>query len=368
MNFIEKLKNKGIPCPIVMGTEVLGSYPDIYSQRREKGVLSGLEPDFLDVEGLKTYIEPWRYIVGMAIPYGLLPMNRLPQPNEISSVSIMAWEWDYHLAIKTLINEALGSAYIYQIHVDQGPLPERYMAMKMGIATAGRSQMLIHSEYGTAFHLAFIMTNFESREEGVVSFLEETAVTNVTNLPFELSLACKNCHKCQNHCPVKALTGEADFDATKCISALTQKKGMLSEMEMRAMGRQLYGCDLCQLACPTNSPLSKDKTCLLPNRLNVNRVNPLTILKASQKTFTRDFGKMGFSWRGLGVSKRNAIINIGNFGNLGHLEALETAKKDWEHSGNEILAKTAQWAIHQIKERHHRKGSENERLKSTAGN
>lgn len=389
MNFIEKLKEKGILCPIVMATESIRTYPDIYSGRGEEGLLSGLEPNFLDEESLKTYIKPWKYIVGMAMPYNLLPINPLPQPNEISSISLMAWEWDYHRGIKTLIEEALGSSYIYQIHVDQGPLPERHIAVKMGIAMAGRSQMLVHSEYGTAFHLAFIMTNFEKRDEEPVGFHEATDLTDSTELtnlaksnnpsnisnissgnnrPFELSPACKGCNKCQRHCPGKALTGEADFDANKCISALTQKKGMLSETEMKAIGRQLYGCDLCQLACPTNSPLSKRKYNLLPNRVRMNRVDPLTILKASQKNFVRDFGEMGFSWRGLGVSKRNAIINIGNYGNLGYLEELERAKGDWEHSGNEILTKTADWAIHQIKEHHHRKGSENERLKSTAGN
>ncbi len=75
----------------------------------------------MDREGLKAYIAPWKYIVGMAIPYGLLPVNRMPQPNEISSISIMAWEWDYHQIIKELIEETVGIEYIYKIHVDQGP-------------------------------------------------------------------------------------------------------------------------------------------------------------------------------------------------------------------------------------------------------
>ncbi len=107
---------------------------------------------------------------------------------------------------------------------------------------------------------------------------------------------------------------------------------------------------------------------VLPDRVNFNRVDPLTIIKASQKTFARDFGKMGFSWRGLGVNKRNALINIGNYGNLNHLEVLEMARKEFENNGNEILVKTSEWAIHQIKEHHHRKGSEYERFKSTIGN
>ncbi len=41
MNFIEKLKNKGISNPVVIETEPLGTYPDIYNQRKEKESLSG---------------------------------------------------------------------------------------------------------------------------------------------------------------------------------------------------------------------------------------------------------------------------------------------------------------------------------------
>ncbi len=118
--------------------------------------------------------------------------------------------------------------------------------------------MLIHSEYGTAFHLTFILTNFEkilSKKDGekefeVPDFALLPTIDLFKNKAFELSPVCINCRSCQNHCPGNALTGEAEFDANKCISALTQKKGLLSEKEMEIIGGQLYGCDICQLCCP----------------------------------------------------------------------------------------------------------------------
>lgn len=360
MGLIERLKEKGVAHPVVMETRGVLDYPDIYMKRREGDQLSGLEPEFCQKDGLIAFLSPWKHLIGMAIPYGLLPKNRRPQAGEISSVSIMAWEWDYHQKIKELIEDALGQGYHYQLHVDQGPLPERHIAIGMGIAKAGRSQMLIHPEYGSAFYLAFLLTNLENEER-------DYALKPFMSPDFELSSKCETCRQCQLHCPTKALSGEADFDGRRCISAISQKKGLLKDWEMRALGRQLYGCDLCQLSCPTNSPLVDSSSNILPDRMTVNRINPLEILNGTQKTFVNDFGKMGFSWRGLGVSKRNALINLGNYGSLIHLEVLEQFKAVYEGNHNEVLAKTAQWAIRQIKERHHRKGTTHERLKSIIG-
>lgn len=360
MNLIHQLKENGITEFAIIETEKLTSYPEVYHLREGKGQLTGLEPSFYDADKFLDYIKPWQHIIGMAIPYGLLPKNRMPREEQISSVSIMAWEWDYHKKIRNLMDQILGQSFDYQLHVDQGPLPERHLALVMGLAEAGRSQLLIHTEYGTAFHLAFILTNLEDSSE-------KFGGTGVAVSGYKLSSKCINCRQCQWHCPTKALTGESDFDGSHCISAITQKKGLLTDWEMKAMGRQLYGCDLCQLSCPVNSPLNCTMDNILLDRESINRLDPLVILNASQKTFVKDFGEMGFSWRGLGVIKRNALTNLGNYGHTNHLEVLNDLVRNYETTQNDILAKTAHWAIHQIKERHQRKGTAHEGLKSIIG-
>lgn len=374
MNLIDQLKSGGILDPVVLETKELTSYPEIYLKREADGQLTDLEPNFNHQEGLLAYLKPWKHIIGIAIPYGLLPKNRQIEKEAISSVSIMAWEWDYHQKIRSLLQEILGQTFEYELHVDQGPLPERSLAMLMGIAEGGRSQMLIHPKYGTAFHLAFILTTLEENggDFEIKSFkgnhFDNPELNKFGVLNFNLSSKCSNCRQCQLNCPTKALTGEADFNGKRCISAITQKKGLLSDWEMKGMGRQLYGCDLCQLSCPVNSPLNSTVDNILSDRETVNRINPMVILAASQKSFVKDFGHMGFSWRGLGVTKRNALINLGNYGSVSHLEALEGYKSSYVASQNEVLDKTAQWAIHQIKERHQRKGTTHEGLKSIIGN
>ena len=342
---IRRLEEMGIDRPKIMSVEALTGYPDPYFIRESLGDLTGLEPDFNHSEGLKAYLLPWKYMIGMAIPYELIPENRTCKAEEISSVSIMAWEWDYHQKIREGLTAALGTEASYVIHIDQGPLPERYLAMQMGIAEPGRSQMLIHPEYGTAFHLAFILTDLEASGD-----LEITEYC--PGKSFELSKACLNCKACQVHCPSGALQGEAEFKGKGCISAITQKKGLLSTEEMDFLGRQLYGCDICQLSCPVNTPLSRFKKGILPQRKSMNRLAPEALLACTQKTFKAKFGQMGFSWRGLTVSKRNALINIGNYGSLEHLELLNQLIASQQVSENQVLYETCTWAKEKIIKRH----------------
>ncbi len=333
----KRLEKIGVNRPKVMSVSALTAYPDIYFKRECSGALTGLEPDFNHFQGLQSYILPWKYIVGMALPYDLMPKDKSYMPKELSSISIMAWEWDYHEKIRAGLRAVLGTDSHYEVHIDQGPLPERYLAMQMGIAEPGRSQMLIHPEYGTAFHLAFILTNLEVTE-GI------DIVETFPGKAFKLAEFCSNCKACQVSCPSGALLGEADFEPSRCISAITQKKGMLSSAEMDLLGRQLYGCDLCQLSCPANMPLSTLKKSFLPQRETMNRIDPEMLLACSQKTFKAQFGQMGFPWRGLSVSKRNALINIGNYGFLDQLAILDEFMQSQRGSEDEVLYQTCVWA------------------------
>ncbi len=337
---VQALKEAGFDEIRAVPVSAVLDYPNIYWEREAQNQLTGLEPDYRNKQGLLQYLEGYESILGVTVPYALLPECRVAEEKHISRVSIMAWAWDYHKVIENRIREALQNFDGYKIHVDSGPLPERSLALKMGLAKRGRSQMLLHDRYGSSFYLAFIL---------VKEALDLSPKCEGKDAQIALAAICLNCRKCQAHCPSGALTMESDFDGKKCISAITQKKGVLSEVEKRSIGLQLYGCDHCQLSCPANSPLFKTQL----NRDNIilkskthNALDPSEILTYTQRTFKEVYSTAGFTWRGARVSKRNALINMANSQNGHWLAVVEAFIHTLEKSSerDEGLYETAQWA------------------------
>jgi epoxyqueuosine reductase len=79
----------------------------------------------------------------------------------------------------------------------------------------------------------------------------------------------EGCTECMKACPTGALSAPFTMDATRCISYLTYNSrygpAELPAEEVRAcMGEWVYGCDLCQLACPLNAKTWREGTELFP--------------------------------------------------------------------------------------------------------
>lgn len=345
-SILEALSHIGIHHVKMMPISRVNEYPKIYNDRASKGQLSGLEPNYQNLDELRAYLQGYETIIGFAVPYALLPSEREARDGEISRVSIMAWDWDYHAVIHKSIEGALENVTKYKLHVDSGPLPERSIALQMGLARRGRSQMLLHETYGSAFYLGFLLIPQVMTEADIETHIKVDNNFNATLL----ADACLNCRKCQDHCPSGAIFGESDFDGKRCISALTQKKGQLTVSERASIGFQLYGCDHCQLACPANSPLFKASQ----NRLEPilisksnNALSPEILLTLSQKAFKEKYLGKGFTWRGVKVSKRNALINMANSKDEIWVPIIETFIESMEKSQNidDDLYETAIWAL-----------------------
>lgn len=344
---LNRLEALGIERPSVLPVSEVTDYESIYEKRRLENKLSGFEPNVFEKASVRQYLAPWQTIIGLAVPYVLSAPKTPVGLHTISQISIMAWEWDYHQEIKKMLESVLEDAGEYAIHVDSGPLPERSIALKMGIAKAGRSQLLIHPKYGTGFYLAFILTNMQP-SSAVFDRINHEGTQDST---FILADSCKHCRRCQNSCPSGALTGESDFDGTRCISALTQKKGPLNDWEKKSIGCQLYGCDICQIACPANQAQNRLELTHLKfpvYRQTINQIDPRELLTLSQKAFLRTYGHMGFAWRGVKTMKRNALINMGNSRDGYWVDVLKAYINSRGAQDDAELIEAAQWALTQL--------------------
>jgi epoxyqueuosine reductase len=156
---------------------------------------------------------------------------------------------------------------------------------------------------------------------------------------------CGSCTRCIDACPTGALTSPREMDASLCISYLTiEKRGSIPRELREGIGRQVFGCDICQDVCPWNrkAPIASDPGMQPRPEL----VNPaLDWLAGLDK---ESFGKLFFGspikrakFEGL---RRNIAIAMGNSRSSRFLPTL----KNWTESGDPVLAEAASWAIEQI--------------------
>ena len=124
--------------------------------------------------------------------------------------------------------------------VDTGPVVERALAAAAGVGWTGKNTCLIHPRLGSFGFLAVLLTSLPVQDEKVLAALPDR---------------CGSCRRCLEACPTGALTAPYQMDAARCISYLTiEHRGAIDAGLMERMGRQVFGCDICQDVCPWNSP------------------------------------------------------------------------------------------------------------------
>jgi epoxyqueuosine reductase len=135
------------------------------------------------------------------------------------------------------------------------------------------------------------------------------------------------------------------MDASRCIAYLTiEKKGVIAEEFREPMGRQVFGCDICQDVCPWNrrAPIAVKDGMVARREL----VNPALDWLAGM-----DAVKFKEWFKGSPLERtrrkrlhRNVAIAMGNSGEARFLSQLE----EWSGSEDEVLAESAQWALTRI--------------------
>ncbi len=215
-------------------------------------------------------------------------------------ISVGAVGIDYHILLKELLTDLVSrlekyKKFEYKIFVDNGPLYERELGKKAGLGFYGRNCNIISDKFGSFFYIGYIIADLDLQlSDEVIDKLE----------------LCNSCGKCIEACPGNALsTTEIKCDYRKCASYLTQKKEELTEEEMKIIGINIYGCDICKNVCPYNNNTYIDKV------YNIDEARPDLnfLINMTKSHFNNTLKKTSAGWRGLKIIKRNAYIALKNY-------------------------------------------------------
>ena len=251
---------------------------------------------------------------------------------------------DYHKvllkrlkAVENRLQEQAGQ-FESRAYVDTGPVVERALAAAAGLGWTAKNTCLIHPRLGSFGFLAVLLTSLPVGErDAPAAFVPDR---------------CGSCRRCIDACPTAALTAPYQMDATRCISYLTiEHKGPIAAKLMAGMGRQVFGCDICQDVCPWNArALRAGAVCADPElEPRAELVNPaLEALAAlGESAFETQFNGSPVRRAGFSGLRRNVAIAMGNSGWMRFREPLEA----WANEADEGLRIAARWALARIASR-----------------
>ena len=207
------------------------------------------------------------------------------------NLSLYAAPRDYHLYVSQLeerMVEKLSALYPnekFALTADHSPIDERDAAWRLGLGVKGDNHLLITEEYGSFVFLAEILSTLAAE-----CYYENDV------LPPEVPVTeCLHCGACQKACPCP----------DGCLSAITQKKGDLSEEEIQMMldSGILWGCDVCQTVCPLN----RDAAITPIAFFRENTLYRLTLGQIEEMSPAK-FKERAFSFRGKKTILRNVKL------------------------------------------------------------
>ena len=263
------------------------------------------------------------------------------QPAAAGRIGMYAWGRDYHRVLRgklrTLIRalqEALpGERFLWG--ADATPLLETHYAARAGLGFQGKHTLLIHRTLGSWFVIGEVLTT---------AALPATAPEPAAGRRLRCGTSCNHC---RDVCPTGALDDEWRIDARRCIAYLTIEHQGSIPVELRPLiGDWLFGCDLCQEACPWNVRAAQTTE---PDFIS-DRAGPT--VDVAEVLAIEDHDQLAARFAGTPLMRagrrglvRNACVVAANVGAHHLLDKLQGLTRD----GDPVVAEHARWACDRLR-------------------
>ncbi|MCK4608527.1 MAG: tRNA epoxyqueuosine(34) reductase QueG, partial [Gammaproteobacteria bacterium] len=261
-------------------------------------------------------------------------VNYLPDCNSNTNISRYALGRDYHKVVRNRLHKLAKKIEIeigphkYRCFNDSSQIQEKALAINAGIGWQGKNSLIINPNHGSWLFLGEIFTDLEL----------------ACDQPQEPH--CGNCNACIKACPTKAIVKPYQIDARRCIAYLTiEHKGSIP-LELRPlMGKQIYGCDFCQAACPWNRFAKTSPLTDFQPRNNLDTATLIELFGWSEEEFL--IKTEGSSIRRIGHERwlRNIAVALGNSPQNG--QTIAALKSRLQHS-SDLVREHVAWALDRL--------------------
>ncbi len=252
-------------------------------------------------------------------------------------IASYAWNLDYHDTFIPLLKdlarqiEAIaGKPVNARYYTDTGPILERELAARAGLGWIGKNSMLINPEIGSFFLISEILLDLPLEPD-------KSSITD----------HCGSCTACIDACPTGCILPNRTIDSRRCLSYLSiELKGEIPR-ELRPMMKEwVFGCDICQQACPWNQRFAEPTPD--PNfvpRAGVPQPDLISELKLTPEEFNLKFKGSPIKRTKRRGYLRNIVTSLGNTKSLELVPHLSQLL----HSEPEPLVRQhTAWALGQI--------------------
>jgi epoxyqueuosine reductase len=215
-------------------------------------------------------------------------------------------------------------------YVDTGPVIERIFAKYAGIAWIGKNTCILNEELGSWLFLGVMLTSLELAPD------------------FPAPDRCGSCTRCLDACPTNAFPAPYQLDATKCISYLTiEKRGPIPEDLRGGIGRQVFGCDICQDVCPWNREAPMSPSADFAARPELVNPDLEWLARMTIDEFREVFRGSPVKRARFNGLRRNVAIAMGNSGDERFPAVLEELSRDEDA----MVAAHAGWALQRLRKK-----------------
>ncbi len=273
---------------------------------------------------------PWaRSVLSVGLQYDTPHPYSDEVPAHRGWISRYAWGDDYHDVMKARLDAVVArlsaevGPFRSRTYADTGPVVERAYAVAAGLGAWGKNTCLLHPEHGSWFFLAEAVTDLEMEPDAPLTDM------------------CGSCTACLDACPTEAFPEPFVLDATRCISYLTiETRGAIPEAQREAIGRHVFGCDICQDVCPWNRKRRHSGEAAFEPRHGLLAPD-LDEMGAVDREFSTRFRRSPVKRARRRGFLRNVAVALGNTRDESHRPVLARLADDTDP----IVREHARWAL-----------------------